>query len=338
MKKKLLLLFCISVLFLTGCSSLTISSGDTDLNPKKIHINFKAFATTNTNEVNTLSINEINMDGFTSEEIVKIKQNVSTVYDTLGDYTYFMSMIGKNEEYYNKVSKYFDYNFLEILKNRSNDYIEKSMNTIYKKEKCKYFKTNIIEIKRENNKEFKVIIQLLAVQNNNVLYGKKDTLTFTNNYLIKNIENTSDWEKINNSTTPISENDYGKVNEKFYSEFTSLLSSISNKYIYEQYHSLKNNTITYKTKEEKLEKEKEITLQIETLLEKDNYDIEILKKLFLSGEGTFENYGITSYVMKNTKNISKNIYKVGFVSNNKVSYFNFTYNIPLNKITKIEEV
>lgn len=282
---------------------MTTSSGDTDLNPKKIHINFKSFAKTDTNEINTKSISEINMDGFTTEEIVNIKQIVSSVYDTLGDYTYFMSKVGKNEEYYNKVSKYFDFNFLEKMKSRNNDYIERSMNTIYKKDKCEYFKTNVIEIEREKNKEFNVVVQLLAVQNNNILYGKNERIIFTNDYIIKNIEDITDWREIGNSTTPITENNYGKINEKFKTELSSLLSSISNKYIYEQYYALKNNTISYKTKEEREEKEKEINLQIKTLLEKDNYDIEILKKLFLSGEGTFEDYGITSYVMRNTKNI-----------------------------------
>lgn len=337
MKKQLLIiLFCISLL-LTGCSSLTISSGDTDLNPKKIHINFQAFAKTNTNEINTTIINPIDLNNFTNEELVNLKQIISTIYDSLGNYDYVMKMIDNPSGYYENLSEYFDSKFYDKLKSRNNDYIQETMTNIYKQSNCGYFKTNLIEINKEKNQEFKAVIQVLAIKDNQTLYGETNVLTFTNDYKITNIEKKSDLVQLEKSASPLTENNITDANTKFQEKLKNLLTSISNKYIYENYHALEKNTIEYKTKEEKEEKTKEINLQIETLLSKDNLDLETLKKLFLIGKGEFDNYEIVSYRIKNENNNEESIYKVGFVHDKDITYFDFTYNRALNEIIKIEE-
>lgn len=336
MKRKLLLL-CIPLLFLTGCSNLTQSSGTTDLNPKKIHINFQAFAKTDTDEVNTTSVPTINMDSFTTDELVKLKQIVSTIYDTLGNYQYVLDNVGNTRHYYEKTKDYYTDDFYQLLINGNNNYILNTITNIYQLENCGYYKTNIIEIKKEKNNEFKVFIQVLAIQNNETLYGETDILTFTNDYKISNIEQNTTLQVIQKSTTPLTEDNINETNKNFEKKLGVLLSSISNKYIYKNYYSLEHNTIEYKSKAEKIEKEKEINLQIKTLLEKDNLDINTLKELFLIGEGTFENYGIVNYSLKNEENTEESIYKVGFVHNKKIYYFNFTYSRLLDEITNIEK-
>lgn len=337
MKKKIMILLLCSSCFLTGCSNIYTVSGDTDLNPKKIHINFQSFTKTNTNKINTTYINEIDMTEFTNEEIIQLKQIISTIYDNLGNYDYVMSMIGNSESYYEKVKDYFSADFYNIVKNGNNNYIQDTMTNIYKINNCGYYKTNIIEIKKENNNEFKVIVQVLAIQNNEKLYAETEEITFTNDLKIINIKKINDLTEIEKSTTPINENNITDSNKKFKVKLNALLVSISNKYIYENYDSLQSNSIEYKNEEEKKEKEKEINLQIKTFLEKDNFDIEVLKNLFLIGEGKFEDYGIISYKIQNTDNTEESIYKVGFVHDKKIFYFNFTYSRLLDQIINIEK-
>ena len=65
---KKLVISCIIFLscLLVGCSNnFLISTGSTDLDPKKIHINFNAFSKTDTKEINTVSIDEIDLSEIT---------------------------------------------------------------------------------------------------------------------------------------------------------------------------------------------------------------------------------------------------------------------------------
>lgn len=336
MKKNLLLLLFIPML-LTGCTNYTTSSGTTDLNPKKVHINFNAFSKSNTNDVNTASISKIDLTEVTNEEIIKIKQIVSAIYDTLGQYDYFMTDIDNNTAYYNSVKQYFTDDFYTTLVNHKNDYIYKTITDLYKIDNCGYYKTNVIELKKDSNSELKIKVEILGIQNQEKIYGKTDEITLNNDYKISNITSSSNFTELEKSTTPLNENIIENPNEKFENQLKILLSSISNKYLYENYHSLETNTMEYKTKEEKEEKMKEIELQIKTLIEKDELDIETMKELFLIGEGTFKDYGITSYSVRNTDNLEDSIYKVGFIHNKKIYYFDFTYNRILDKITNVEK-
>ena len=337
MRKKLLL-FILPLFLMTGCSNFTTVSGDTDLNPKKLHINFNAFAKTNLDEINTLSIDNIDLTGFKNEDITNLKQMISNIYDTLGDYNYLLNEIGDTKDYYAPVKDYFTDNFYQTLINSDNAYIQKSITSIYQFENCDYYKTNVIEIKKNKDKNFQVRIQILAIQNTDTLYGQFQTLTFTSDYKISNIKIENEFERIENSTTPINETNITDTNKMFKNRLSTFLTSISNKYIYENYHSLENGTIEYKNKEEKEEKEKEINLQIKTFLTKEGLDTEVLKKLFLIGEGTFEDYGIVSYSLKNEGNTEESVYKVGFIHDKTIEYFTFTYSRLLDQITKVEVI
>lgn len=338
---KKLVISCIIFLscLLVGCSNnFLISTGSTDLDPKKIHINFNAFSKTDTKEINTVSIDEIDLSELTNEEIINIKQIISTAYDTLGKYEYLIKNLGSIDSYYKDVAVYFDTDFYNLLLTGDNAYIYKTMIDLYKIPDTNYYKTNVIAIRKSSNANLEVDIQILAIKDNKQLYGKLETIIMKSDYKIKNIKSNSDFVEIKNSTTPLNETNFSDTNKRFQEKLKSLLSSISNKYLYENYHALETGTIEYKTKEEKLEKEKEINLQIDTLLEKDNLNTDVLRSLFLTGEGTFEKYGIVSYYLKNNENTEESIYKVGFIHNKEIKYFNFTYSRLLDAITNVEEI
>ena len=182
------------------------------------------------------------------------------------------------------------------------------------------------------------MIEILAIQNNDKLLCEKEKLTISNELKIKNIEIVEELKEIENSTTPIINVHISDSNKKFQESLDSLLKSISNKYLYENYIGIQNGTTMYSDNENKEEKEKEINLQLNTLLSKLDLNKEILRKLFLTGKGTFEDYGVIKYNITNVNNHEESIYTVDFVNNNKLVSFKFTYNRLLNKITNIEEV
>ena len=331
-RKKLLLPICMISLLLTGCR------GDVDLNPDKIHVDFKTFAITDTSNVNTVSVKEINLDDerITDENIENIINNIKYVYDTLGDYEYNLDKIGEIKLYYTPIESYCTPTFYETLC-KSNHYIYETMMDIYKEENHGYYGTNITEIDVLDTKHLEVMVEVLSIKDG-TLYSQTKKLTLTNEGKIDNIEKLESLHSVENSLSPLYSTNFSNMNDKFKETLSKFLSSISNGYLYEKYAAMKNGSMTYKDEEEKTEKEKEIQLQVETLLQKDGMNVETLEKVFESGKGKYEDYGIVSYVIKNTDNREDTIYKVGFVYNQEIRYFNITYSRLLDQIINVEEM
>lgn len=331
--KKLCIPIClVTMLCLTGCR------GDVDLNPDKIHVDFKTFGVTDTSHVNTVSVKEIDLkdDRITDENIETIMNNVKTVYDTLGNYEYNLGKIGENKTYYTPVEEYFTPTFYDTLCKSNYHYIYETMMDIYKNTNHGYYGCNVTEIDVMDTQHLEVNVEILSIQDG-TLFSQTEKLTLTNEGKIDNIEKLENIHTVENSSSPIYSTNFSNMNDKFQNTLSNFLSSISNKYLYEKYETMKNGTMEVK-EEEKEEKTREIQLQVETLLQKDGMDVETLEKVFESGKGTFEDYGIVNYRIINEENREETIYTVGFVYNKEIRYFHFTYSRLLDQITNVEEM
>lgn len=321
-----------SMIFLTGCR------GDVDLNPDQIHVDFKTLEVVNTADINTISIDslELNDERITDENVEQIRNNVKFVYNALGNYEYFMKNIGNINDYYNIVKDFFSEEFYDKIITSNCDYIYETMMNIYKKENAGYYETNLIEIIVTNEKMIEIKVEVLSIQNNS-LFSEINKITLTNDFKISDIKILESIHSVESSVSPVYNKNISNANNNFSEALSLFLSSITNKQLYDKYESMLNGTFVYEKDENKEEKNAEINLQIETLLTKDNFNIETLKKLFEIGKGIYEDYGVVSYRIMNEENKEETIYTVGFVCNKEITYFDFTYSRLLNEIISCNE-
>lgn len=332
-KKSVLSILLLSSLLFTGCS------GDIDLNPKKIHVDFKTFATTDTSKVNTVSVKAINLkdDRISDDNVKTISDNIAYVYDTLGEQNYVRTNIGNMNNYYSAVQGYFSDNFYNTMVNSNYGYLYKTMMNIYEKDNSGYYKTNLIELSVNENETLEATVDVMSIQDKTI-YSETQKLSLTDDFKIKGIKVIQNIHNVESSQTPLYATNISDSNDKFTHTLSNFLSSISNPYLYEKYAAMKNGTMTYENDEDKNEKNNEINLQVETLLTKDGMNTEVLKTLFDTSKGKFEDYGVVSYVIRNNENKEESIYEVGFVCNKEINYYNFTYSRLLDKITNVQEV
>lgn len=331
-KKSVLSILLLSSLLFTGCS------GDIDLNPQKVHVDFKTFATTDTSKVNTVSVKAVNLkdNRISDDNVANIAENIKNIYDTLGNRDYIMSNIGNVNNYYSPLQEYFTTKFYQTLINQEYGYLYQTMMDIYARDNSGYYKTNLTGISVGEDQALTAIVDVVSIQDKTI-YVETQKLTLTDDLRIRNIEVLQNIHSVENTQTALVSENISNTNDKFSEALSNFLASISNEYLYEKYAAMKSGTMTYENDEDKNEKNNEINLQVETLLNKEGIDKEVLKTLFETGKGKFEDYGVVSYTISNEGNKEESIYEVGFVCNKEINYFNFTYSRLLNKIMNVQE-
>ncbi len=342
-KKFLLLCSLLFICLLTGCSN-----NDIKFNPYSFDLNFRYFLLPNTQSVHAVKVASIDLeeDNFTSEELTKIDGIIYTIYKENAEKDFYLNNFENDSVFYDNIKRFCNPEYIEDIR-EEND-LKESIDNIYAQDNTYWYDTEVISLNSVNKERF-FEAEIIALNDTNLFQIEIVRFYFDNDNLITKIELVNELESYENTTKPLSKdsllNEEG-VHSDFISSFNVLKNGLSNGALYEKYHLAMSNEILMTDEEHELTQEEidsieykeQMELQLNTLIEnqKNDFDREVLKEFFLSGEGTFKNTFVTEYQIEDFNGMAQSYYTVQSVANGELKTFVFTFDRIENKITEIQ--
>lgn len=344
MRKKITILCSLCmILLLTGCSN-----NDIKFNPYSFNLNFRYFLLPNTQSIHAVKINSIDLeqDNITLEDLTKINNIIYTIYKENADKDFYLNNFENEEIFYDRISKFCNPEYIERIQEDNN--FKESIDNIYYKDDTYWYDAQIISLNSINKEKF-FEIEIIALNDTSSFQIEYVRFYVDNENRITKIELVNDLENYENTTKPLGKdsllNKEG-IHTDFITSFNIFKNGLSNGALYKKYH-LANSSEILMTDEEhestqeeidSMEYKDQMESQLNTLIEnqKNEFDKEVLREFFLSGEGTFQNTFVTAYKIDDVNGMAESHYTIQSVANGELKTFLFTFDRIDKEITNIE--
>lgn len=284
-------------------------------------IPFEKFVLEGDTEEKDIKLEEVE-NCITTEDLDKLTENTTNLFNLIYGKDYYYENYYDLEKYFENTKDFFTNDYYESLIKNKNNNLKKIADNIYSKENQFFKQEEIIEFEEDTDKRY-IVVEIVYINDSKSFITDKIKLTIDNECKISDSEIISQGEVVDNTTKALtSEGSIISDNEinNFKRVFSNFLGEMYNEELYKNIED----------EESKLE----LTSLIENLT-LENKDEEVLKKLFLAGRGTFNNYYITKVYLEDKDALAKSIFTVSFVKGNDVTEFKVNFSRINQSITSI---
>ena len=343
-KIKILTLIFILLLSLTGCNN-----EDIKLNPKSFNLNFRYFLLPNTQSIQSIKVNSIDLskESVNLDIIENIDGMIYSMYKKCSNYEFYINNFNNKDVFYEEIKKYINEDVLEKIKEQND--IKQSIDNIFEKENTSFYDTQIVSYNNKyNNKYFE--FEIICINNEIEFLIEYIQVYINDENEIIDIKLLGELEKFENTTKPLNKNSLlneENIHKDFLNIYKEFTNNLKNTTLYEKYNLASNNSILLTDEEQNITQEQidskeyleKMELQVNNLIKNLNssLDNEILKKFFLCGEGSFKNTFITEFQIEDYNGLATSTYIVSSVSNGELFTFEITFDRIKNEITNIKQ-
>lgn len=284
-------------------------------------IPFEKFVLEGDTEEKDIKLEEVE-NCITTEDLDKLTENTTNLFNLIYGKDYYYENYYDLEKYFENTKDFFTNDYYESLIKNNNNNLKKIADNIYSKENQFFKQEEIIEFEEDTDKRY-IVVEVVYINDSKSFITDKIKLTIDNECKISDSEIISQGEVADNTTKALtSEGSIISDNEinNFKKIFSNFLGEMYNEELYKNIED----------EESKLE----LTSLIENLT-LENKDEEVLKKLFLAGRGTFNNYYITKVYLEDKDALAKSVFTVSFVKGNDVTEFKVNFSRINQSITSI---
>lgn len=284
-------------------------------------IPFEKFVLEGDTEEKDIKLEEVE-NCITTEDLDKLTENTTNLFNLIYGKDYYYENYYDLEKYFENTKDFFTNDYYESLIKNKNNNLKKIADNIYSKENQFFKQEEIIEFEEDTDKRY-IVVEIVYINDSKSFITDKIKLTIDNECKISDSEIISQGEVVDNTTKALtSEGSIISDNEinNFKRVFSNFLGEMYNEELYKNIED----------EESKLE----LTSLIENLT-LENKDEEVLKKLFLAGRGTFNNYYITKVYLEDKDALAKSIFTVSFVKGNDITEFKVNFSRINQSITSI---
>ena len=284
-------------------------------------IPFEKFVLEEDTEEKDIKLDEVE-NCITTEDLDKLTENTTNLFNLIYGKDYYYENYYDLEKYFENTKDFFTNDYYESLIKNKNNNLKKIADNIYSKENQFFKQEEIIEFEEDTDKRY-IVVEIVYINDSKSFTTDKIKLTIDNECKISDSEIISQGEVADNTTKALtSEGSIISDNEinNFKRIFSNFLGEMYNEELYKNIED----------EESKLE----LTSLIENLT-LENKDEEVLKKLFLAGRGTFNNYYITKVYLEDKDALAKSVFTVSFVKGNDVTEFKVNFSRINQSITSI---
>lgn len=297
-----------------------------DINLTKFpRIPFEHFILQDTEETKDIELNKLTKY-IKIEELEKTQKNISKLFDTICNETYYYNNYYKLDKFYNDVKELFSNEYYDKLISNKNQDLKKIADNIYYKEHQVYKESNIIEMGVDNDNEKYFIVDVIYLNDTQSFIIDEIKVYIDENLKIINTQLISEMNSVVNTIKPLSSKD-SLLDDNELDKFSKVLLDFFN--------NMKNQELYNMVIEENNE------LQLSTLIENiklENKNNETLKNLFLIGRGRFDNYEITDYYINDKDGLANSYYIISFVNGKTIKKFLFEYSRITGTIVSVSEM
>ena len=284
-------------------------------------IPFEKFVLEGDTEEKDIKLDELN-SCITTEELDKLTENTTNLFNLIYSKDYYYENYYDLEKYFENTKDFFTNDYYESIVENKNNNLKKIADNIYSKENQFFKQGKIIEFEEDINKRY-IVVEIVYLNDSKSFITDKIKLTIDDECKISDSAIISQGEVVDNTTKALtSEGSILSDNEinNFKRVFSNFLGEMYNEELY----------INIEDEESKLE----LSSLIENL-NLENKDDEVLKKLFLMGRGTFNNYYITKVYLEDKDALAKSLFTVSFVNGRNVTEFKVYFSRINQSITSI---
>ena len=284
-------------------------------------IPFEKFVLEGDTEEKDIKLDELN-SCITTEELDKLTENTTNLFNLIYSKDYYYENYYDLEKYFENTKDFFTNDYYESIVENKNNNLKKIADNIYSKENQFFKQGKIIEFEEDINKRY-IVVEIVYLNDSKSFITDKIKLTIDNECKISDSEIISQGEVVDNTTKALtSEGSIISDNEinNFKRVFSNFLGEMYNEELYENIE------------------DEESKLELSSLIENlnlENKDDEVLKKLFLMGRGTFNNYYITKVYLEDKDALAKSLFTVSFVNGRNVTEFKVYFSRINQSITSI---
>lgn len=284
-------------------------------------IPFEKFVLEGDTEEKDIKLEEVE-NCITTEELDKLTENTKNLFNLIYGKEYYYENYYDLEKYFENTKDFFTNDYYESLIKNKNNNLKKIADNIYSKENQFFKQEEIIEFEEDTDKRY-IVVEIVYINDSKSFITDKIKLTIDNECKISDSEIISQGEVVDNTTKSLT-SEGSIISDNEINNFKRVFSN----FLGEMY-----NEELYKNIEEE-ESKLELTSLIENLT-LENKDEEVLKKLFLAGRGTFNNYYITKVYLEDKDALAKSLFTVSFVKGNEVTEFKVNFSRINQSITSI---
>ena len=284
-------------------------------------IPFEKFVLEGDTEEKDIKLDELN-SCITTEELDKLTENTTNLFNLIYSKDYYYENYYDLEKYFENTKDFFTNDYYESIVENKNNNLKKIADNIYSKENQFFKPGKIIEFEEDINKRY-IVVEIVYLNDSKSFITDKIKLTIDDECKISDSEIISQGEVVDNTTKALtSEGSIISDNEinNFKRVFSNFLGEMYNEELYENIE------------------DEESKLELSSLIENlnlENKDDEVLKKLFLMGRGTFNNYYITKVYLEDKDSLAKSLFTVSFVNGRNVTEFKVYFSRINQSITSI---
>jgi len=284
-------------------------------------IPFEKFVLEGDTEEKDIKLDELN-SCITTEELDKLTENTTNLFNLIYSKDYYYENYYDLEKYFENTKDFFTNDYYESIVENKNNNLKKIADNIYSKENQFFKQGKIIEFEEDINKRY-IVVEIVYLNDSKSFITDKIKLTIDDECKISDSEIISQGEVVDNTTKALtSEGSIISDNEinNFKRVFSNFLGEMYNEELYENIE------------------DEESKLELSSLIENlnlENKDDEVLKKLFLMGRGTFNNYYITKVYLEDKDALAKSLFTVSFVNGRNVTEFKVYFSRINQSITSI---
>ncbi len=284
-------------------------------------IPFEKFVLEGDTEEKDIKLDELN-SCITTEELDKLTENTTNLFNLIYSKDYYYENYYDLEKYFENTKDFFTNDYYESIVENKNNNLKKIADNIYSKENQFFKQGKIIEFEEDINKRY-IVVEIVYLNDSKSFITDKIKLTIDDECKISDSEIISQGEVVDNTTKALtSEGSIISDNEinNFKRVFSNFLGEMYNEELYENIE------------------DEESKLELSSLIENlnlENKDDEVLKKLFLMGRGTFNNYYITKVYLEDKDSLAKSLFTVSFVNGRNVTEFKVYFSRINQSITSI---
>lgn len=259
-------------------------------------------------------------DTITYKDAMSYQKGLEIFFAKAGDKKHYYETFSNVKEYHKPLKDQLSTNYYsDIINDKKQPIFIDLFNNVYKNEYVFYHKVSLVGFGKTTKNTY-LDAEIVAVGDTEHFFTQTVRLILDEYNRINDVQLIKSYEEVENTTAPITKESILYDSHKdFLKLWNNIVSTLTNKDVYEEYKKGETSEVTYK---------------INTMIENvklENKDVEVLKKLFLAGKGTFENYGFTEYYVEDKEMNALTTYTVKFSENT----FQLIYNRLTNQIDKI---
>jgi len=265
-------------------------------------------------------IDLISDDTITYKDAMSYQKGLETFFTKAGEKNHYYDSFSDVKKYHQPLKDQLSGTYYsDIINDKKEPVLINVFNNIYKNEYVFYHKVSLVGFGKTTKNTY-LDAEIVAVGDTEHFFTQTVRLILDKYHRINDIQLIKPYEEVENTTAPITKESILYDSHKdFLNLWDNIVSNLTNKEVYEEYKKGETSEVTYK---------------INTMIENvklENKDVEVLKKLFLAGKGTFENYGFTEYYVEDKEMNALTTYTIKFSENT----FQIIYNRLTNQILNI---